>query len=51
MGLDRPWAKFYLKSDSKHLLNDFFDPISAAAIRFQFGQELDPKSQFISKIN
>ena len=30
MRLDRPQAKFRLKSDSNHLLIDFFDPISAA---------------------
>ena len=30
MQLDRPWAKFCLKSDSNCLLMDFLDPISAA---------------------
>ena len=30
MRSNRPQAKFCLKSDSNHLLSDFFDPISAA---------------------
>ena len=35
MCLDRPQAKFCLKSDSMSLLIEFFDPILAA----RFGQE------------
>ena len=49
MRSNQPQAKFFYKSDSNRLLIDFFD--AKLSRRYEFGQEYNRKSPFISKID